>query len=127
MELSFQIEDLESIFRRLIDKHVAPMGLYVGECSLLQIFRPYGAVRWGMFVATDMPPLRGCTLVNGPCYKYAAPTGLVNTTRNVGRINETNCTGVLHTPSNDHSCFLELMFIKKACLEFQTGFFYVFI
>ncbi|MBA8988215.1 hypothetical protein HNP72_003372 [Sphingobacterium soli] len=44
MVLSFQIEDLESIFRRLIDKHAAPMGLYVGECSLLQICRPYGAV-----------------------------------------------------------------------------------
>ncbi|WP_179221410.1 hypothetical protein [Sphingobacterium cellulitidis] len=46
-------------------RYIAPMGLYVGECSLLQICRPDGAVRWGMFVATDMPPLWGLRIHRG--------------------------------------------------------------
>ena len=47
-------------FGDMLDKHVAPLGLYVDKC----------------FFATNMPPLWGCTLVNASLLQICHPYGV---------------------------------------------------
>ena len=74
--MSFRIEDAESIFGDMLDKHVAPMGLYAGKCFLLQTCRPAGAVLWKMALSTNMPPLRGCMVINASLLQTCHPYGV---------------------------------------------------